>query len=68
VQKRQGAFAALGRCQDVMRLEHLGDLVPDPHQGVQRAQRFLKDHRDVVPAQGQHVPLGQFQQIAPLEP
>ena len=49
-QRHRAGAALLGR-QLAVGLEHLGHLVADPHQRVQRRHRLLEDHRD-APAAG----------------
>ena len=55
-QRPRAPFRAVERA---MRLEHLSDLRADAHQRVQRAERFLKDHRNTAAAQLQHLFLRQ---------
>ena len=50
-----------------MRADRLDDLRADAVQRVQRGERVLEDHRDLVAAQRAQVPLGERQQVAPLE-
>ena len=47
-----------------MRLHRLDDLVADLVEGVQRGQRVLEDHRDVVAADPAQVVVGRAQQVA----
>ena len=43
---------ALGRGEEAVRLEHLGDLVADAHHRVERRHRLLEHHGDAAAAQG----------------
>jgi len=47
--------------------ERLGDLVADREDRVQGGRRLLEDHRDRGPADALQFPLGQAEEIAPLE-
>ncbi len=51
-----------------MRLEHLGDLVADPHHRVERGHRLLEDHADLAAAHVLHRGLVEREQVAPVEP
>ena len=62
-QQVESFLLALPRRQEIMRLEHLGDLVADPHQGVQRRHRLLKHHGDVAAAQRKPAALVQLEEI-----
>ena len=59
-------FRSLAR-QQAMRLEHLGDLVADPHQRVQRRHRLLEHHRDVAAAQAEPLVLVEGQEVLSLK-
>ena len=50
-----------------MRLEHLGDLVADPHQRIERRHRLLENHRDPAAAHVLHVAFGEAEKVAPFE-
>ena len=66
-QQLERFLLSLPRRQEIMRLEHLGDLLADPHQGVQRRHRLLKHHGDVAAAERQPRALIKRQQVLPLE-
>ena len=53
--------------QSLVQRNGLGDLAADRHQRIERRHRLLKDHRDVVAADGLHFALGQLQQIDALK-
>src|SRR5471032_668809 len=55
------------RIAHAMDLQHLGDLVADPHQRIERGHRLLEDHADAVAAQQAHLRWSQRQQVAILE-
>ena len=48
-------------------LDHLGHLVADFEDGVQRRERILEDHRDLVAPQGPQLVLAGRQQVPPPE-
>jgi hypothetical protein len=50
-----------------MRLERLGDLVPDPHDRVERGHRLLEDHADVAPAHLAHGGVTQAEEVGAVE-
>ena len=54
----EGLLTALLRRQQVMRLEHFGDLVADPHQRIERRHRLLEHHGDAAAAQRAAIPSG----------
>ncbi len=66
-QQLERFLLSLPRRQEIMRLEHLGDLVADPHHRVQRRHRLLKHHGDVAAAQRQPRVLVEREQVLPLE-
>jgi len=45
----------------------LPDLVSDPHDRIERGQRVLEDHSDLVPSEFTHLFLVQFHQALPLK-
>ena len=47
--------------------DHLADLSPDRVHRVERGHRLLEDHRDLVAANGAHVPFAELQQIVTAE-
>ena len=51
------------RRQQIVRLEHLGDLVADPHQRVERRHRLLEHHGDAAAAQSEPLVFIQSQQV-----
>ena len=53
--------------QPLVQLEHLGDLVADRVQRIQRRHRLLEDHRDVAAAQRAHLPLALREHVLALE-
>src|SRR5476649_2873638 len=55
------------RIAHAMDLQHLGDLVADPHQRIERGHRLLEDHADAVAAQQAHLRRCQREEIAALE-
>ena len=55
------------RYTPVVGLDGLGDLVIDPKDGVQCAERILEDHRHVLAAYFPHLPLGQRHQVLAVE-
>src|SRR5712664_146374 len=50
-----------------MQPERFGDLFTDGVDGIKRSHRILKDHRDVVAANGAHLFVRQLQQIFVIE-
>ena len=50
-QQAEGLLLPFFRRQQAVRLEHLGDLVADPHQGVERRHRLLEHHGNAAAAQ-----------------
>ena len=58
---------ALLRRQQAMRLEHLGDLVADPHQRIERRHRLLEHHGDAAAAQAEPAVLVEGQQVLAVE-
>ena len=48
-------------------LEHLGDLEPHRHDGVQRRERVLEDHRDVAAPAVAHLALVELEEVGALE-
>ena len=63
VQPVAGAGERLILRQVVMDAQHLGHLIADIHQRVQRRHRLLKDHADAVAANPAQLILGQIQQV-----
>ncbi len=60
VVKVLAGFATVGL---VLQQHGLGDLLANFNDGVQRGQRILEDHRDLIAAQLVHYVLGNAQQI-----
>ena len=48
------AFRSLGAARDAVCLKCRGELPPDAHGGIERAQRLLEDHRDAPAADLTH--------------
>ena len=57
-------FAAFLAVRLVFKEHRLGDLLTDAHDGVERRQRVLEDHCDLVSAQLVHLLFGNAQQVA----
>jgi hypothetical protein len=53
--------------QAAVTLQHLADLQPDRHDGVERGQRVLEHHREVAAAALAHRGVGQPEQLRTLE-
>ncbi len=53
--------------EPLVQQQRLGDLVADGEDRVERGQRLLKDHRDVVATDPAHRLLRQREQVAPVE-
>ena len=67
LQQLERPRAAFGPGERAVGLEHLGDLRADAHQRVQRAQGFLKNHRNAAAAQSQHLFLRQPKDRLPVK-
>jgi hypothetical protein len=50
-----------------MDLQHLGDLVADPHHRVERRHRLLEDHRHGLAAQRAHLLVRRAEHVDALE-
>jgi hypothetical protein len=47
--------------------QHFGDLVADPHHGIERGHRLLKDHRDPISPDLAHLGLVEAEQIGAFQ-
>ena len=59
-----GKLCGLALGTRAVREHGLGDLVADPHHGIERGHRFLEDHGDARAAQLAHGVVGQGREIA----
>ena len=60
-------FACLPPARLAVQQQWLGDLRPDPHDRVQRRQRILEDHADVLAAQLRQSPAARADQLLSVE-
>ena len=67
IQQLQRPRAPFGPGKRAMGLEDLSDLGTHTHQGVQRAQGFLKDHRNAAATQLEHFLFRQTQNRLPVK-
>ncbi len=62
----QFLHASVRTC-DAVHLQHLGDLVADPHERIERGHRLLEDHADAAAAQETHFRGLQSEEVPALE-
>ena len=63
----EGLLTTLLRRQEIMCLEHFGDLLANPHQRIERRHRLLEHHGDAAAAQRQPFRRAERQQVLAVE-